>query len=62
MTTDPAITLDDVEDVREEVLESIPVPDGYDDASAETFRAGWIDAAIAFDRRLTDPEFFRDTE
>ena len=43
------ITPGDVEGVREELLEGIP-----EDASDE-FRTAWIDATIAFDRRLTDP-------
>ncbi|WP_256394097.1 hypothetical protein [Natronoarchaeum rubrum] len=45
------ITPGDVEGAREELLDD----DRLDDASEE-YAAGWIDAAIAFDRLLTDPE------
>ena len=49
----PDITPADVEGVREEVLDSIP------DGASDEARSVAIDAVIEFDRRLTDPEFFR---
>ena len=49
--TDHPITPSDVEGVREDLLEELP-----DDAPTE-YRAAWIDAVIAFDRRLTEPRF-----
>ena len=49
------ITRGDVEGVRQDLLKS----DRLDDASAE-YRAGWIDALIAMDLALTDPEAARD--
>jgi len=54
MTAD--ITPGDVEGVREELLDDLDemVPADYGDASREAYRAGWIDAAITMDRRLTD--------
>lgn len=44
----------DVEGVREDLLEQVP------DDAPEKYRAAWIDAVIAFDRRLTDPGAVRD--
>lgn len=49
------ITPGDVEGVRERLLDD----DRLEEASTE-YRAGWIDAAIAFDMLLTDPEAFDD--
>jgi len=56
--TDGDITPDDVEGVREELLDDLDemVPADHGDASREAYRAGWIDAAITMDRRLTDRE------
>jgi len=52
--TDGDITPSDVEGVREDVFNDIP------EGATDEYRAGWIDAVIEFDRRLTDPEFYRD--
>lgn len=46
-------TIGDVEGVRERLLDD----DRLDEASEE-YRAGWVDALIAMDMALTDPEFF----
>jgi len=54
--TDGDITPSDVEGVREDVFNDIP------EGATDEYRAGWIDAVIEFDRRLTDPEFYRDVE
>lgn len=52
----PTITPADVEGVREQVLDSIP------DYTSDEARSVAIDAVVEFDRRLTDPAFFRDDE
>lgn len=51
------ITPGDVEGVRETLLED----DRLEEASDE-YSAGWIDALIAMDMALTDPELFRTDE
>lgn len=51
--TDGSITPADVEGVREALLEK------HEDAPEE-YRAAWVDAVIAFDRHLTEPDSFRD--
>lgn len=54
--TDGSITRGDVEGVREELLDQLP------DDAPEEYRAAWIDAVIAFDRKLTDPAAARDRD
>ena len=43
------VTTGDIEGVREDLLDRLP-----DDVD-EHYRTGYIDAVIAFDRRLTEP-------